>query len=346
MKRKIATILSNPWSHRALVLIIFIIIMSVFNPRFFLPANLRSILLAISIYGIMACGMLFVIIIGGIDFCIGSTAAMAGCVMTRIVINYEYSAWGFILGLLAAMLLCVLLGLFHGTEIAFCNLPPFVITLATKLLVFGAMYIFTGGSYILPAPGGAFYMISNARLFGIPSPVIWLVVFTVITALVLSYTTFGRKIYVAGGNRAASELVGINTKRYTLVAFVICSITAGIGGILLSSLNTQVYSSTASGYEGRVLTAMVVGGVDLAGGGGGIPGVMFGALFVGILNNAMTLLDVSTDYQGFVQGVVIIAAIALNVITQQRSAKMLNTDKKRERKEMVKRTPEDSPPMQ
>lgn len=324
MKRHVIKVLGNEWSHKALILLIFVIIMGIFEPRFFLPGNIRSILLAISIYGIMSCGMLVVIITGGIDLCIGSTAALGACVLTMTYVNNGQTNGFFFIGLISAVLICLLLGLFHGILVAYLKLPPFVVTLATQYLIFGIVATITGGNYITPRPGGAYYWISNARLFDIPMPIVWFALFAAVFAFILSYTSFGKRCYFAGGNRFAAEIVGINTKRFTLISYMIASLMACIGGIVLVSLNMQVFATTASGYEGKVLTAMVVGGISLMGGKGGIPGVIFGALFVGIVNNALILLNVPSEFQTLVQGVIIIAAIAFNMLAHSQSTKTIN----------------------
>jgi len=324
MKNNITKIIGNEWTHKALILLIFVVIMGIFEPRFFLGINIRSILLAISIYGIMACGMLVVIVVGGIDLCIGSTAALGACILTMTYVDNGETTGFFFLGLIASILICLVLGLFHGLLVAYLKLPPFVVTLATQYLIFGIVATITGGNYITPKPSGAFYWIANAKLFDVPMPIIWFVLFVIIFTIALGFTPFGRRCYFVGSNRLAAEIVGINPKRYVVISYMLTSLMACLGGIVLVSLNMQVFATTASGYEGKVLTAMVVGGISLAGGKGGIPGVIFGALFVGIVNNALILLNVPPEYQTLVQGVIIIAAIALNVFAENQSTKSLN----------------------
>ncbi len=318
MKEKVARVFQNSWVPRILILLVIMVVMAIFQPRFFLGSNMRSILLSISIYGVMCSGMIFVIIIGGIDFCVGSTAAMAACVLVCTLEKCGNTTSGFLLGAAYAMGLCVLLGLLHGVLMSYMGLQPFVVTLATQYTIYGAMLMYTGGNYIYPENRGIFYAISNTSIFGIPTPIIWFVLFAIASAVILGRTSFGRKLYFVGGNRDAAKLVGISTNRITIAAYVVSSVTAGVAGIILGSLNMQVYATTASGYEGKVLTAMVVGGINLMGGEGGLPGVIFGALFVGVLNNVLVLLNVATEYQTLIQGVIIIVAIALNVYAQNK----------------------------
>ena len=318
--KKVSKLLGNAWVQRGTVLVIIFIIMAIFARRFFQPANYLSILITISLYGVMACGMLFVILVGGIDLCVGSTAAMSACVMLKTLEIHSNSNFGLVTGFIMAIGVCALLGAFHGIQVAYLKLPAFVVTLATQYTIYGAMLNYSDGKFIHhKVTTDLFYQVASGRIFNIPMTVVWFIAAVLICAVVLGFTTFGRRCYLVGGNPAAARLVGINDKKYTVIAFAISGITAGFTGIVLGSLNQSAYAATAKGYEGKVLMAMVVGGVNLIGGEGSIAGAVFGALFVGIISNALILLDVSSDYQDFVQGVVIIAAIALNVYSSRRA---------------------------
>jgi ribose/xylose/arabinose/galactoside ABC-type transport system permease subunit len=322
-------LLGSAWGQRISIILVVAVVMIILEPRFFRISNIYSILLAIAIYGILACGMLFVILIGGIDLSIGSAAAMAGCVMTKTYIDSGYTIQGLIGGFLLAMFLCFLLGLFHGLEIVYFRMPAFVMTLATKYAIYGAMQVYTEGKYINPHVKGLYYYIGNGRPLGIPMPVVIMIVCVVICGIILGCTAYGRKCYAVGGNPAAAELVGIRSKKYTIIAYVVCSMLAGFGGIVLASLNMSVNQATANGYEGTVLMAMVIGGINIFGGEGGIPGAIYGALFVGIIDNMLILTGVPSEFQKFVQGVIIIAAIAVNMHTYRRSLGLITPRKRR-----------------
>jgi ribose/xylose/arabinose/galactoside ABC-type transport system permease subunit len=318
--KQLGKFFGNAWGQRVTILAIIFVVMALFAQKFFLPENFKSILISISLYGVMACGMLFVILLGGIDLCVGSTAALAGCCMLKILTTNGNSTFGLVAGFAAAIGLCALLGLFHGVQAAYFGLPSFVVTLATQYAIYGAMLVYTEGSFIYNKnTEDLFYQVAGGKLFGVPMTVVWFLIAVAVSAFALGCTSFGRRLYLVGGNPDAAVLLGIDTKRYTVVSYVICSVAAGFTGIVLASLNMSAYAGTARGYEGKVLMAMVVGGINLMGGEGGIPGAVFGALFVGIINNALILLDVSTDYQSFVQGVVILAAIAVNVYTSRKA---------------------------
>ena len=320
MKKKITDFLGNPWGQRISLVILVMLIMLIFEPRFFRLSNVYSIVLSISIYGIMACGMLMVILVGGIDLCQGSTAAMAAILVTETVINNGYTSGSFYQGLALALGAAILLGLLHGIECAYFKIPAFVLTFATQYAVRGLMNVHTHATNLFPLGNDhLYYVVGNGRVLGIPMPIVLFVIYAVLATIILGHTKFGRRVYAVGGNPEAAELDGVNSKLHIVAAYVASSVSAALGGIVLSCMNMQASYVTASGYEGHVLTAMVVGGINLAGGEGGVSGAVFGALLVGIINNALILLNVPATYQKFVQGVIIVAAVALNVYTHRRS---------------------------
>jgi len=327
MSKKLFKTLGSSWGQRITLLVVIIIVMLIFQQRFFRVTNMYSILLSIAIYGTMACGMLFVILVGGIDLCQGSTAGMAAIILTRTFINSGFTTKGFIIGVLTAVAICALLGLFHGVECAYLRVPAFVLTLATQYAVFGIMNIYTKGNWIQASPVGVYYFIGSGRALGIPMPIVVFVVYAVILTIVLGCTKFGRRIYAVGGNPDAAALVGVKAKMHIVIAYVISGVSAAFGGMLLCCMNLQASYTTAAGYHGNVLTAMVVGGINLAGGEGSIAGAAFGALLVGIINNIMILLDVPPDYQQFVQGAIIVGAVAINMYTHRRGLGLTGVNK-------------------
>lgn len=326
---KVKKILGNPWGQRAIILVIIFVFMAIAQPVFFTGKNWASILLAIALYGIMACGMVFVVLIGNIDLCVGSTAAMGGALLTVNWVSSNYTTAGFVKGLVLGILSGIIIGLIHGVIVAYLKLPSFVVTIATQYLVYGLVVLYTKGAFFYPNKQDVdpFYAIGNSRFLGISSPVWIFVVVVIITAFVLSKTTYGRRLYAVGGSNRAAELVGINTKRHTIIAFTICAVCASLGGIVLVSMNMVAGCTTAQGYQGDVLMAVIVGGINLMGGEGGISGAVYGALFVGILNNLMILIGLPSDYYDTIQGIIIIAALALNVFTQRKAAGIISPRK-------------------
>lgn len=320
MKKKIGNFMSSSWGQRVTILVIVMVVMAIAEPKFFLPSNFSSIFLAISIYGIMACGMLFAVLVGGMDLSMGSMAALTATIMAQMTIKYNASNGGFLLAFVISMACCVAVGVLHGVLVTKGGIPPFVVTLATKYLLYGMVLLITNSSYVyMTERTGLAFIIGNARPFGIPMPIIIFAIVIIATIFVLNFTVYGRRLYAVGGNMTAADYVGIKSKRNVIVAFVVSSVAAGIGGMVLGSMNMVAGSGTAGGYEGDVLMAMIVGGINLAGGEGGVMGAVYGALLVGIINNVMVLLNIPFDYQDFVKGIVIIAALALNIYTARRS---------------------------
>ena len=318
--KKVMNFLGNQWGQRLMIIALVMIVMAVFEPNFFKPGNASNILLAISLYGIMACGMLFVVLVGGMDLSVGSMAGLTASILAMHAQASGYTPAGFFEGILIAIAACIVVGIVHGILVTYFSIPAFVVTLATKYLIYGFVLLVTSGRYVQIIDKGLMYQLGNARLFGaIPMPEVIFVIYAVISAFILGKTVFGRRLYAVGGNPVASELVGIKTKGTVMISYIICSISAGIGGMILASQNMIAGPTTAQGYEGNVLTAMVVGGLNLAGGEGGVAGAIFGALLVGIINNMLVLLSVPSDYTTFVQGAIIIAAVSLNMYTSRRS---------------------------
>jgi len=317
MIKKVQKAIGSPWGQRITILVLICIIMAILEPIFLRPTNAKSILLAISINGIMACGMLFTVLVGGLDFSVGSLAGFSASTAFLVATRYGFSDNGFLFGCAVAILACIAVGFINGFFVTRFEIPAFIITLAMRYAIYGASYFITSGFYVYAPGRGLAFELGNANILSIPMPVIIFVIIVIICAVVLGKTTFGRRLYAIGGNKHAANLAGFNASRNTILAFIISSVAAGIGGIILASMNTQAGQPTGLGYEGNVLMAMVVGGINLAGGEGGIPGAVFGALLVGVINNAMLLLSISADYQTFVQGVVILAAMSLNMYTKR-----------------------------
>ena len=318
-KKSFKQIIGSSWGQKITILVIFMVVMAIFQRQFFLPSNWTSILRAISVFGIMACGMFFVVLVGGLDLSVASMAALSATIVTLSVVNSNYAPGSFLRGFVIAMAACVALGLTHSFLVTRFKMPAFVVTLASKYAIYGVAMLVSKGSYIYILDDTNFlYRMGNSKLMSIPIPVIIFIGFAVLCALILNFTTFGRKLYAVGGNAMAAELVGIKSKLNTKIAFVISSIAAGIGGIILASMNTVAGTGTAAGYEGNVLMAMIVGGINLAGGEGGIIDAVYGALLVGIINNVQILIGIPSDYQDFVRGAIILAALSLNVYTYRK----------------------------
>ena len=320
MIKRAAKAAGSSWGQRIMILVAICAIMAIFEPVFFRIANARSILFAIAVTGVMSCGMLFTVLVGGLDLSVGSVAGTAASVAFLISQSFGFSDVSFLLGCLAALAVSLVLGWINGFFVTVFGIPAFVVTLAMKYALYGGIFVILKGIYIYAPTSGIINQFGNSTVLSIPLPVIVFVIIVVICAFVLGKTTYGRYLYAIGGNRRVANIVGINSIRHTRSAFMISSVLSGFAGIMLASMNGQSEPRTGLGYEANVLMAMVIGGINLAGGEGGVPGAVFGALLVGVINNAMLLLSISSDIQSLVQGVVIIAAMLLSTFAQRGSA--------------------------
>ena len=330
MIKKLLRTAGSAWGQRITLLVLICVVMAIFEPVFFRLNNAKSILLAIAVNGVMVSGMLFTVLVGGMDLSVGSMAGISASVAFIIAERANFTSAGFLYGCAVALALCLVTGFVNGFLVTRFALPAFVVTLAMKYILYGSIFMVTRGFYVLPPANGLSYQIGNQVVFSIPlggddylrvpMPVIILIIVVAICAFVLGKTTYGRKLYVIGGNANVANLVGINSKANIIGAFMISSVMAGLGGVILASMNGQAGQTTAIGYEGNVLMAMVVGGINLAGGEGGMSGAIFGALLVGVINNIMILLSVNGDIQTFIKGVVILAAMTLNMYARRGSS--------------------------
>lgn len=304
---------------KPLVLLIIIAVMTILQPRIFLTwNNFQSILYAISIYGIMVCGTIYPILLGGIDLSVGSVAALSGAVSVMTIIHFGQTGMSVVLGILFGLITGMIVGILHGLIVSNFKVPPFLITLASLNIVSGLAQLITGNQTISLMEPRSFTVIGSGRLFGVPVPIYLLVITGAISYIMLNRTIFGRQIYAVGGNKVSSDLSGVKSKKITILAYSISGLTASMAGIVLASMNQQAIAKAATGYENDVLTAIVVGGTSLMGGEGSIQGALFGALLVGLLNNGLRLMGIPSTYHTLVKGIVIIAAVGFDVYSKNK----------------------------
>lgn len=292
-------------------LVIFSIIISLMNDRFMTSSNILNILRQTSINSIIAAGMTFVIITGGIDLSVGSTLALSGAVAAFLISTGTPPA----LALLAALLVGASIGFLNGIAITKGKLQPFIVTLATMTVFRGATMVFTDGKPISAGyEKGAEFLstLGNGYVMGIPIPIIIMIVVFLIGYFILTQTTFGRYVYSLGGNEEATKLSGVNTDRMKVIVYSISGFLAALAGIIITARLSSAQPTAGSGYELDAIAAVVLGGTSLAGGVGSILGTVTGALIIGVLNNALNLMNVSSYYQLLAKGVVILIAVLLD----------------------------------
>ncbi len=285
-----------------------VIIASFVSDRFLSPRNIFNLMQQSSISGVVAIGMTFVILLGGIDLAVGSVMAVCAMVVSIALMHW---GWSIPLSVAIALLVGGFLGLISGLVVTIGKVPPFIATLATMVAARGLALLSTDGQPVfgLPQP----FLFLGAGYIG-PVPVagiIWLLC-TFIAGLVLRFTVFGRSLYAIGGNYEAARLSGIRTQFYTTLAYVVSGFTSALGGVLLASWLSVGQPTTGTGMELTAIAAVVLGGTSLSGGKGGMSGTLIGVLLLTIITNIFNLKGVSSYYQQIFMGAIIVVAVVLS----------------------------------
>ncbi|KRK74251.1 ABC transporter permease subunit [Lacticaseibacillus nasuensis] len=292
-------------------LILLVILVTILSPGFLSPTNLLNLLRQVSINAVIAFGMTFVILTGGIDLSVGSILALSGAVTASMITSGIPSP----LALLIGLALGAIFGLINGLLVAYGKAAAFIATLATMTIYRGATYVFTDGNPITGAKMNnsfLFQYVGRGYLFGIPFPIIIMLVAYVILFVLLHKTAFGRKTYALGGNETAAYIAGVKTKLVTVIIFTINGLMAAAAGLIQTSRLSSAQPDAGTGYEMDAIAAVVLGGTSLAGGKGRMFGTLIGALIIGTLNNGMNLLGISSFWQQIVKGIVILIAVLLD----------------------------------
>ena len=296
-------------------ILLLIIIWSFVAPNFLTSGNFMNVLRQVSMVAIIAAGQYFIICSGYLDLSLGAVCGFSGIVFAKSMVD-----WG--MPIPAAVICCLLTGmlccLINGCLITFFNLPGFVATLGMMYIARGMCYVLTN-SYPVSKLPEAIGWIGRGYLFNVvPWPIVIMILVYLIVGFVSKKTKFGRFVYATGGNQEAAHLSGIHTKRIINSVFLIGGFFAALTSIILVSRLNSGQPSAGTGYEFQAVIACVMGGVSLSGGKGKAWGVILGAIFVGILNNGMTLINVDSYLQQVIQGVVLIMAIGVDVYKQKR----------------------------
>ena len=292
-----------------LALIVLVILVSIVNPSFIAPTNLLNLLRQVSTNALIAFGMTFVIITGGIDLSVGSTLALSSALMAGTI------AAG--MDPLLAMILCLVVGTVFGAVngllITKGNMAPFIATLATMTIYRGLTLVYTNGNPITGIGDSfIFKFVGRGYLFGIPFPVVLMIVSFILLYILLHKMTFGRKTFAIGGNEKASFIAGIKNDRIKTGIYALSGLMASLAGIIITSRLDSAQPTAGTSYEMDAIASVVLGGTSLSGGRGRLVGTLIGALIIGTLNNGMNLLGISSFYQQVVKGIVIIIAVLLD----------------------------------
>jgi ribose/xylose/arabinose/galactoside ABC-type transport system permease subunit len=293
------------------ILIAFILIctlLSLSSRNFLTTRNLLNVMMQVSVMGIIAIGMTFVIITGGIDLSVGSILALSAVIASSFAHPNTYPL---IVPILLALLIGVFVGIINGSQVAYWRIAPFIVTLATMTSVRGLALLVTKGQPVINLSES--YNKIGGGIWGVaPIPVLIFLAFIVIAAILLHFTRFGRHVYATGGNEVSARLSGVNTSFIKVLVFSISGLSAGMAGMVLSSRVMAGAPSLGYGYELDAIAAVVIGGTSLAGGIGSIWGTVVGVFIIGVLNNGMDLLNISSYYQQILKGVIIIIAVLMD----------------------------------
>ncbi len=295
--------------------LVLCVILSSLSHYFLTPSNILNVVRQTSINGILALGMTMVVLTRGIDLSVGSVLALSGIVTASLVTGiHAQNLW---IAAAAGLGVGAACGLVNGLLVAKLAIPPFVATLGMLSIGRGLTLIYSGGMPVADL-SRTFLWIGQGDIFGIPVPIFFFLGVFMLLWIVLNKTTFGRYVYAVGGNEKSAKTAGIGTKRIIVLVYVISGLLAALGGLILTARTTSGLPQAGQSYELDAIAAVVIGGTSLAGGVGTIQGTLFGALIIGVINNGLNLLGVSSFYQQVVKGCIIIGAVLLDTARKSR----------------------------
>lgn len=294
-----------------MVLLVTSIVISILEPRFLTTGNLVTILRQTSINAVIATGMTFVILVGGIDLSVGSVLGFTGAIAATMISG----GTNIVVVILTALIIGTFIGFINGTLITVGRLQPFIATLGTVTLLRGLLLVFSQGKPIgtgTAEGSGTFNAIGRGFFGPIPIPVYLMLAIFIIAYYMLNHTRMGRYIYSTGSNEEATMYSGIKTNKVKLFVYAASGMMASIAGILITARLGSAQPTSGAGYELDAIAAVVLGGTSMAGGIGTITGTAIGALIIGVLNNALNIMQVSSYYQDVAKGIVILIAVLMD----------------------------------
>jgi erythritol transport system permease protein len=308
-----------------LALAVLVVVFSVLSPSFLTSGNLVILAKHVALNALLAIGMTFVILTGGIDLSVGSVAGLAGMVAGALLHEglvlrplgvVVYFTVPVVVGI--ALALSLLVGLVNGLLVARLRVAPFIATLGMLYVARGCALLISGGATFPSLAGQAdlantgFETLGAGVLLGIPMPIVVMVLFALCAAFLSTQTPFGRHVYAIGGSERAAELSGVAVGRVKAATYMLSALCAGTVGLIVASQLMAAHPATGETFELNAIAAVVLGGTSLAGGRGSIGGTLLGAFVIGVLSDGLILLGVSEFWQIVVKGVVIVLAVVLD----------------------------------
>lgn len=311
---------------REFILFVFILFtifgVSLRNPSFLNINNFVNILNDTAILSMVAIGQLMVIVTGGIDLSVGSSLALSG--MSVALLNQYHPGIPIFMIILISIAIGLLLGSINGLLVSRAKIPPIITTLGTMGIYRGLVFVLSKGAWVSAHEMTEVFRGFPRRSFlGLSSLIYVSMLIAILFFIFLNFTRTGREIYGVGSNKVASQYVGINLKKIQYIVFTLCGGITGLAGFLWVARYAAAQSETAIGFELEAIVAVVIGGVSIVGGSGTIIGVVLGALFIGIVYNALTMINVSPFWQMAIQGFIILFAITINTVIDKRNQQLM-----------------------
>ncbi|QBZ11860.1 branched-chain amino acid transport system / permease component family protein [Streptococcus mitis NCTC 12261] len=285
-------------------------VITIINSNFLTANNLLNLLLQVTSNALIAFGMTFVILTGGIDLSVGSILALSSALTAGLL----GSGMPVTLAILISLILGCILGMMNGLLISYGKLAPFIVTLATMTIFRGATLVYTNGNPITKGLSDTFLFqfLGQGYIVGIPFPVIIMFIVFIVLYVLLHKTAFGKSVYAIGGNEKAAYISGVKLNKVKIIIYSISGIMASISGLIITSRLSSAQPTAGASYEMDAIAAVVLGGTSLSGGKGRILGTLIGALIIGVLNNGLNIIGVSAFWQQVVKGVVILIAVLID----------------------------------
>lgn len=293
-----------------IALIAIVALFSIVSPTFHTISNAFTVLRQVAALGIMAIGMMFVMLLGNVDLSVGTQVSLIGIIMSYLMVN-KHASIG--VAVLIGILVGVLIGLINGFVVTFCKIPAIIATMGTSWIFEGLSYTICKAQPIYGFPE-SFSHLGQGRIFGVPIPVYLFIICCAFASFVFNKTTFGRSLYATGSNKEASYLSGLKVNALSMATYVICSLFTTLAAIILLSRVNSGQASTGIGQEMDVLTSCVLGGIIFTGGGGQVAGTIAGVLVIGVIQNGLVMVGAGEYVQLMIKGLILIFALSIDSI--------------------------------
>lgn len=295
--------------------VVLCIAISMATPAFLSKQNVLNLLRQSSIIGIISAGMTFVIISGNFDISVGAVAALSGVIVMRLATT----GTNLFLAIIAAIVVCAIIGLVNGIMVAKVNVPSLIATMAMVTIVRGILLMITGG-YPITQTIPMLDSLGNGYFLGIPMPVIVFILVVIVSYIVLTQTKFGRHVYSIGGNQDASRLNGINVDSQKIKVFIINAVLAAIAGLVLTGRLGTASPVAGDSYDMDAIASVVIGGTSVSGGSGSVLKTIIGVLLMSVINNSFNLLGIDIFFQYIFKGLIILVAVGFDSYSKKKLA--------------------------